>query len=75
MDLAGNEKEFVKRLGGDDAFVAKVGKYFGGMLVDARRMLEPPSQSKSDSDDDDDDDDDSDAADDDGDDEAKQAAS
>ena len=78
MYLAGKEKEFAKRLGGDDAFVAKVGKYFGGMMVDARRMLEPPSQSKSDSDDDGDDDDDSDDDDDDGssgDGGAKQAAS
>ena len=58
MCLAGKEKEFAKRLGGDDAFMMKVEKYFGGMVMDARRLLEP-SERKDGSDDDglDDDDD------------------
>ena len=56
MYLAGKEKEFAKRLGGDDAFIAKVEKYFGGTMVDARRLLEP-SERKGASDDDGEDDD------------------
>jgi len=60
MYLAGKEKDFVKKLGGDDAFMAKVEKYFGGMMMDARRMLEPPERND-DSDDDDDGSDDEDA--------------
>ena len=42
MCLAGKEKEFAKKLGGDDAFMAKVEKFFGGVVMDARRLLEPP---------------------------------
>ena len=56
MYLAGKEKQFAKRLGGDDAFVAKVEKYFGGTVIDARRLLEP-SERKGASDDDGEDDD------------------
>ena len=57
MYLAGKEeKQFAKRLGGDDAFIAKVEKYFGGTMVDARRLLEP-SERKGASDDDGEDDD------------------
>ena len=52
MYLAGKEKEFAKRLGGDDAFMAKVEKFFGGVVLDARRLLEPPAP-KDGSDDDD----------------------
>ena len=58
MYLAGKEKNFVKRLGGDDAFMAKVEKYFGGMMMDARRMLEPPDRNKESDDDASDDEDD-----------------
>ena len=39
--LAGKNKDFVKRLGGDAEFMEKVGKYFGGVMMEARRMLEP----------------------------------
>ena len=35
MYLAGKDKEFAKRLGGDDAFMMKVEKYFGGVMMDA----------------------------------------
>ena len=52
MYLAGKEKEFAKRLGGDDAFMAKVEKFFAGVVLDARRLLEPPAP-KDGSDDDD----------------------
>ena len=62
MYLAGKEKEFTKKLGGDEAFMMKVGKYFGGMVMDARRLLEPPVR-KEGSDDESDDDEDNDAMD------------
>ena len=42
MYLAGKDKELAKKLGGDDAFMEKVEKYFGGTMLDARRLLEPP---------------------------------
>ena len=41
MYMAGKEQELVKKLGGDDEFMAKVGKYFAGTMMEARRMLEP----------------------------------
>ena len=62
MYLAGKEKELAKRLGGGDAFMAKVEKYFGGTMMDARRMLEPPDHiSDNDAEDDDEEDDEGDA--------------
>ena len=60
MYLAGKDKQFAKRLGGDDAFIAKVEKYFGGTMADARRLLEPSEQRKGASDDDGEEDDDED---------------
>ena len=39
--MAGKDKEFVKKLGGDDAFVDKVGMYLSGTMMEARRMMEP----------------------------------
>jgi hypothetical protein len=65
MYLAGKEKELAKRLGGDDEFMAKVEKYFGGTMLDARRLLEPISDEEDESNDDagGDDDEDSDDAD------------
>ena len=41
MYLSGKDKQFTKRLGGDDAIMDKVTKYFGGTMMEARRMLEP----------------------------------
>ena len=41
MYLAGKDKEFAKILGGDDGFMEKVGLYFGGTMMEARRLLEP----------------------------------
>ena len=62
MYLAGKEKELAERLGGDDAFMMKVEKYFGGMMMDARRLLEP-SELNDDDDEDVSDDEDSEAMD------------
>ena len=39
--MAGKDKDFAKKLGGDDVFMDKVGKYFAGTMAEARRMLEP----------------------------------
>jgi len=41
MYMAGKDKQFAKKLGGDDDFMEKVGKYFGGTMMEARRLLEP----------------------------------
>ena len=41
MHLAGQDKNFARELGGDDAFVEKVGMYFAGAMMEARRLLEP----------------------------------
>ena len=59
MYLASKDKGLAKRLGGDDAFIMKVQQYFGGVVLDARRLLEP-SALKGGSDDDGSDDDDED---------------
>ena len=57
MYLAGKDKQLAKRLGCDDEFLTKVGKYFGsGTMMDARRLVEPTiddEQEESSSDDDD----------------------
>ena len=51
--MAGKDKEFAKELGGDDAFVEKVGMYLSGTRMEARRMIEPVDGGEvSDSDDD-----------------------
>ena len=63
MYIAGKEKELTKRLGGDDAFMMKVENYFGGMVMDARRLLEPSERKDGSDDDGSDDDEDSDAMD------------
>ena len=39
--MASKDKSFTKQLGGDDAFMDKVIKYFAGTVMEARRMLEP----------------------------------
>ena len=44
--LAGQDKGFAKQLGGDDEFMEKVGKYFAGTMMEARRMLGPEDASK-----------------------------
>ena len=46
MYMTGNNKELAEKLGGGDAaFADKVVKYFGGTLMEARRLLEPPPAS------------------------------
>ena len=41
MYLAGKDKDFGKKLSSSDEFAEKVAKYFGGTVMDARRILEP----------------------------------
>ena len=40
MYMAGRDEKFVRGLGGDDEFVQKAQRYFGGTLLEVRRMLE-----------------------------------
>ena len=44
--LAGKDEKFTKKLGGDEAFCAKVSKYFSGTMMEARRWLEPPQDNE-----------------------------
>ena len=37
----GEDNEFAIHLGGKDGFMEKVGQYFGGTMMEARRLLEP----------------------------------
>ena len=53
--LASTDKEFAKKLGGDDEFVGKVAQYFAGTLMEARRYLEPEVKSDEDEDENEDD--------------------
>ena len=46
MYLAGKDKEIVTKLGGDEAFIEKVAKYFSGTMMEARRWLEPPQDNE-----------------------------
>ena len=41
MYLAGKDKQFANNLDGGDGFMEKVGQYFGGTMMEARRLLEP----------------------------------
>ena len=41
--MAGQDKNFAEKLGGDAEFIEKVGKYFSGTMMEARRLLEPVS--------------------------------
>ena len=50
--LASTDKEFSKKLGGDDEFAEKVVQYFAGTLMEARRYLEPEVHSDEDNEDD-----------------------
>ena len=50
--LAGKDKEFAKKLGGDDAFLEKVEKYFSGTMMEARRWLEPVQENDGEAEDD-----------------------
>ena len=45
--LSGKDKQFIKRLGGDDAIMDKVTQYFGGTMMESRRMLEPLAEGDS----------------------------
>ena len=46
--LAGRDKGLAKKLGGDDEFVEKVGQYFSGTVLEARRYLESEPATKPD---------------------------
>jgi hypothetical protein len=39
--MAGHDKNFAQKLGGDDGFAEKVEKYFAGTMMEVRRLLEP----------------------------------
>ena len=41
MYMAGQDKQFAEKMGGDADLIDKVGKYFGGTMMDVRRLLEP----------------------------------
>ena len=42
--MAGRDKGFARKLGGDEVLVEKVGHYFAGTMLEARRYLEPLPQ-------------------------------
>ena len=44
MYKAGHEEGYAQQLGGDEGFVEKASKYFGGVMMEARRMLEPVAE-------------------------------
>ena len=41
MYKAGHEKGYAEQLGGDAEFVEKASMYFGGTMMEARRLLMP----------------------------------
>ena len=41
MYKAGHEEGYAEQLGGDAEFVEKASKYFGGTMMEARRLLMP----------------------------------
>ena len=41
MYKAGHDKGYAEKLGGNEEFVEKASKYFGGTMMEARRLLEP----------------------------------
>ena len=41
MYKAGHDKGYAEKLGGNEEFVEKASKYFGGTMTEARRLLEP----------------------------------
>ena len=44
MYKAGHEEGYAQQLGGDEGFVEKASKYFGGTMLEARRLLEPVAE-------------------------------
>ena len=47
MYMAGKDKHFTKRFGIDDEDVtAKIAKYFGGTMMEARRIMQPPDEAE-----------------------------
>ena len=41
MYKAGHDEGYAEQLGGGEGFVEKASKYFGGTMMEARRLLEP----------------------------------
>ena len=52
---AGREDGFAEQLGGDAEFAEKASKYFGGTMMEARRLLMPAGGDGDEGDDDEDD--------------------
>ena len=52
MYLAGQQKDFVKRLGGadDEDFTKNIAKYFGDTMMEVRRIMAPPERTEQDPD-------------------------
>ena len=49
MYKAGHETGYAEKLaGGDEGFVEKASKYFGGTMMEARRLLEPVDEDEDD---------------------------
>ena len=44
MYKAGHDEGYAEQLGGDEGFVEKASKYFGGTMLEARRLLEPVAE-------------------------------
>ena len=44
MYKAGHDEGYAEQLGGDEGFVEKASKYFGGTMMEARRLLEPVAE-------------------------------
>ena len=38
------DEGYAEQLGGDEGFVEKASKYFGGTMMEARRLLEPVAE-------------------------------
>ena len=55
MYKAGHETGYAEQLGGDAEFVEKASKYFGGTMMEARRLLMPAGGDGDEGDDDEDD--------------------
>ena len=50
MYMAGRDKQFTKNLGVAAEVTEKVAKYFGGAMMEARRILEPEAKAAKDAD-------------------------
>ena len=44
MYKAGNAEGFAEQFGGDEEFIKKASKYFGGNMMEARRLMMPEEE-------------------------------